>query len=193
MATCVTSQRTVTHVTSTIRLFELKAELLAHKRVKKDSPRKKMKVLLAVDDSEYSRAALRALIAQTRAPHTKVCVLHVVEFYLVDFETGMSGLETFEVLRKARIQEGKKLLTHFEKTLKHAGYSTSSVVKEGSPKASIVEFAEQWKADLILVGSHGRKGWKRLTLGSVSEAVARHACCSVEIVRRRAKRMNRKR
>jgi nucleotide-binding universal stress UspA family protein len=151
-----------------------------------------MKVLLAVDDSEYSRAAQRALMAQIRPQHTKVCVLHVVELYLVDFETGMSGLETFEAVRKARVEEGRELLTRFEKTLRRAGYSTTSVVKEGSPKGTIVEFAEQWKAHLIFVGSHGRKGWKRLTLGSVSEAVARHAGCSVQIVRVHPKRKNRK-
>jgi nucleotide-binding universal stress UspA family protein len=142
-----------------------------------------MKILLAVDDSEYSRAALRALMAQFHPQHAQVCVFHVVEFYLMDFETGMSGLETFEVLRQGRIEQGKKLLARFEKVLNHAGYSVASVVKEGSPKAAIVEFAKQWKAKLIFVGSHGRKGWKRLTLGSVSEAVARHAGCSVQIVR----------
>jgi nucleotide-binding universal stress UspA family protein len=151
-----------------------------------------MKVLLAVDDSEYSRAALRALMAQIRPQHTKVCVLHVVELHVVDLETGMSGPETFEAIRKAQIDDGKKLLTHFEKILKRTGYVTASVVKEGSPKATIVEFAAKWNANLIFVGSQGRKGWKRLTLGSVSEAVARHASCSVQIVRVHPKRMNRK-
>jgi nucleotide-binding universal stress UspA family protein len=181
----------VTYVTSTIRFIELKT-VRWHKRPKEIRRWKFMKVLLAVDDSEYSRAALRAVMAQVHPQHTQVCVFHVVEFYLVDFETGMSGLETFEVLRQGRIEEGKKLLARFDTLLKRAGYSTTSVVKEGSPKAAIVEFAERWKADLIFVGSHGRKGWKRLTLGSVSEAVARHAGCSVEIVRVHPERMNRK-
>lgn len=147
-----------------------------------------MRILLAVDDSEYSRAALRALVTQIHPQHTKVCVFHVVEFYLVDFETGMSGLESLEVLRRARIEDGRKLVARFEKILKRAGYEASPVVKGGSPKVAIVEFAEKWKPNLIFVGSHGRKGWKRLTLGSVSEAVARHASCSVEIVRIHPKR-----
>lgn len=47
----------------------------------------------------------------------------------------------------------------------------------------ILDCATEWRADLIVVGSHGRKGVTRFVLGSVSEAVARHAHCSVEIAR----------
>lgn len=46
-----------------------------------------------------------------------------------------------------------------------------------------LEQASKWGADLIVLGSHGRKGLKHFLLGSVSETVARHAICSVEIVR----------
>jgi nucleotide-binding universal stress UspA family protein len=56
---------------------------------------------------------------------------------------------------------------------------------EGQPKRRIPEEAEAWGADLIVVGSHGYGFWDRLLLGSVSQAVASHAGCSVEIVRRR--------
>ena len=54
---------------------------------------------------------------------------------------------------------------------------------DGSPKQVIVEQAEQWGADLIVVGCHGFGPVKRFLLGSVSQAVAVHAPCSVEIVR----------
>ncbi|MBI4469836.1 MAG: universal stress protein, partial [Acidobacteria bacterium] len=56
-------------------------------------------------------------------------------------------------------------------------------VLEGHPKHVIAEEAEKWGADLIIMGSHGYRGLKRLWLGSVSHAVAAHAHCSVEIVR----------
>jgi nucleotide-binding universal stress UspA family protein len=56
-------------------------------------------------------------------------------------------------------------------------------VLTGSPKRIIVEEAETWGADLIVVGSHGYRGWERLLLGSVSQAVVSHADCSVEVVR----------
>jgi nucleotide-binding universal stress UspA family protein len=56
-------------------------------------------------------------------------------------------------------------------------------VIDGSPKEEIVEEAETWGADLILIGSHGYGNVKRFMLGSVLQAVATHAPCSVEIVR----------
>jgi nucleotide-binding universal stress UspA family protein len=56
-------------------------------------------------------------------------------------------------------------------------------VLTGSARRTIVEAAEAWGADLIVVGSHGYRSWERMLLGSVSQAVAAHAACSVEIVR----------
>ena len=56
-------------------------------------------------------------------------------------------------------------------------------VVSGSPKRVILEQAEAFGADLIMVGSRGLGAWDRLLLGSVSQAVATHANCSVEIVR----------
>lgn len=61
-------------------------------------------------------------------------------------------------------------------------------VVDGSPKEMIVEEAENWGADLILIGSHGYGSVKRFMLGSVSQAVATHAPCSVEIVRAMSER-----
>jgi nucleotide-binding universal stress UspA family protein len=59
----------------------------------------------------------------------------------------------------------------------------------GSPKGVIVDEAESWNADLIVVGSHGYPTWERLLLGSVSQAVVSHAKCSVEVVRLPAQKM----
>jgi nucleotide-binding universal stress UspA family protein len=53
----------------------------------------------------------------------------------------------------------------------------------GTAKRVIIDEAEKWKADLIVVGSHGYPAWERLLLGSVSQAVVSHAKCSVEVVR----------
>jgi nucleotide-binding universal stress UspA family protein len=58
---------------------------------------------------------------------------------------------------------------------------------EGSPKNNLLTEAEHWGADLVVVGSHGRGAVGRFLLGSVSHALALHAPCSVEIVRRRMK------
>jgi nucleotide-binding universal stress UspA family protein len=59
----------------------------------------------------------------------------------------------------------------------------STEVLRGSPKHAIIEEAERWGADLIVVGSHGYSALERFLLGSVSQSIAHHAKCSVEIVR----------
>jgi nucleotide-binding universal stress UspA family protein len=71
-----------------------------------------------------------------------------------------------------------KLKTITDKTLK-----ISSEIIQGSPAQVIVDEAEHWGADLIIMGSRGLGVWNRLLLGSVSNAVVHHAKCSVEVVR----------
>jgi len=53
----------------------------------------------------------------------------------------------------------------------------------GPPRVVILDEAESWGADLIVVGSHGYRAWERFLLGSVSQSIVSHAECSVEVVR----------
>jgi nucleotide-binding universal stress UspA family protein len=138
-----------------------------------------MKILLAIDHSKYSEAALHALIDQVRSEGTEVAVLHVMEVSLADFESRVK----FEATRTARLEQAHGLVERFVAELKQAGYAAKPVVEEGDAKDSIIGFAERWTPDVIFVGSHGRRTLRRFTLGSVSYAVARHAPCSVQIVR----------
>lgn len=138
-----------------------------------------MKILLTVDHSHYSEVAAHALIAQIRTQGTEITVLHVIELSLADFESR----QTFESSRRARREAAQELADRFAAELKEAGYASQPVVEEGDAKEAILNFAERWRPDVIFIGSHGRRAFKRLTLGSVTEAVARHANCSVEIVR----------
>jgi len=74
-------------------------------------------------------------------------------------------------------------------TLKSKGNKNISVdaqIMPGPPRSVILDEAEDWGADLIVVGSHGYRAWERFLLGSVSQAVVSHAKCSVEVVRCRA-------
>jgi nucleotide-binding universal stress UspA family protein len=70
-----------------------------------------------------------------------------------------------------------------EQVLASAGLKATVAVLSGNPKEVILEESKKWNADLIVVGSHGRHGFKRFLLGSVSEAVAMNAHCSVVVVR----------
>jgi nucleotide-binding universal stress UspA family protein len=81
-------------------------------------------------------------------------------------------------------------VTSAEQILASAGFQTTGEVLSGDVKKTVLEEAQKWAADLIVVGSHGRKGFKRMLLGSVSEAVAMNAHCSV-LVGRGAQRSSR--
>jgi nucleotide-binding universal stress UspA family protein len=65
----------------------------------------------------------------------------------------------------------------------HKTISLDAGLVPGSPRSAILDEAERWGADLIVLGSHGYRGWQRFLLGSVSQAVVSHAKCSVEVVR----------
>ena len=83
--------------------------------------------------------------------------------------------------------EANDLVRRSAAELLKAGFKASEAVDEGLPKTTIIERAHNWGADLIVMGSHGLTGLNRFLIGSVSEAVCRHAHCSVEVVRRKPK------
>jgi len=76
-----------------------------------------------------------------------------------------------------------ELVERVAKELRNAGFKVDAAVEVGDIRESIIDSAAEWGADLIVVGSHGRSSIQRFLLGSVAEFVARHAKCSVEIVR----------
>jgi|SRR5579864_2360009 len=147
-----------------------------------------MKVLLAIDDSDFSKAAIRLLQSKFNPRQTEVHVLHAVEPLRlaprsVGTGVGPSVPGDFVGLVEEWLDRAEALTAEAAKSLEFAGFAVTSSVVEGDAKHEILEFAGQWKPELIVLGSHGRTGFRRFLLGSVSEAVARHADCSVLIVR----------
>jgi nucleotide-binding universal stress UspA family protein len=84
---------------------------------------------------------------------------------------------------EAHRKAARRLVERGAKMLVASGFKVATEVREGDIREMIIESATDWSADLVVVGSHGQKGLPHLLLGSVAEAVARHAPCSVEIVR----------
>jgi len=143
-----------------------------------------MKILLAIDGSEYSQAAVQSVVARGGSTNTEVRVLHVLESPSALLGPEMTGYDPeFEAVWKAIQEQGKSLVMKAGDALRTAGFHVSTEVEEGNPKSQIIDVAKRWQADLIVLGSHGRKGMSRFLMGSVSEAIVRHAHCSVEIVR----------
>jgi len=146
-----------------------------------------MRVLLAIDGSKYSDAAVQSLAERGHSPDSEVKVVHVIEPLPVSPDGQVWGfaLDLTAILDE-QLKAAKELVTRAGDVLRTAGWKVSTFVGEGDPKSVIVDQAAAWNADLVVVGSHGRKGLDHFLLGSVSEAVVRHARCSVEVVRVRA-------
>jgi nucleotide-binding universal stress UspA family protein len=137
-----------------------------------------MKVLLGVDDSTFSEAAVVSVARRPWPADTAIKVVSAVEesFFTARDEPSLAQ-NPYDLARRAL----ERALATLRAQLPHV--TVTSEIITGSPKQVLVDEAEAWGADLIVVGSHGRRGLTRFLLGSVSQAVALHAPCSVEIVR----------
>lgn len=151
-----------------------------------------MKILLAVDGSACSDAAVEALARRPWPPESEVKVITAAAMPVpVGMEPWAVSPDYFEELDKSVRKAARgvidsallKLKTIADKTVK----ITTEII-QGPPGQVIVDEAEEWGADLIVMGSRGLGAWNRLLLGSVSSAVVHHAKCSVEIVRTRQTR-----
>lgn len=146
-----------------------------------------MKILIGVDGSEYSDAALDEVSQRTWPKGSQILVVHAFEMPVAPTpEVWALPPDYYEQLDRAvRTQSDAIIETAVEKLKSRLGDSVEIKSKAilGSPKRVILDEAESFKADLIVVGSHGYPTWERLLLGSVSQAVVSHAKCSVEVVR----------
>ena len=84
---------------------------------------------------------------------------------------------------REQLSQAELSAEHAAETLRAGGLKVTTRVVEAEIRTAILDVAADWQADLIVLGSHGRKGIQRFMLGSVAESVARHAPCSVLIVR----------
>ena len=112
-------------------------------------------------------------------------MVHVVEpldraFYpelTPPFPTALAEIE------RARVHAGNELVKRAVSRLQAGGYAAGGKMLRGHVRSAILDAAEKWPADMILLGCRGRTGVKRVLLGSVSDQVACQAHCSVLIVR----------
>jgi nucleotide-binding universal stress UspA family protein len=147
------------------------------------------KILLATDGSEFSERAAKSIADRPWPEGTEVEVMSVVELALGTgqalFEPPYVDTDQLELLRGEAMKRAQNAVAAAVEILSTAFPSVSesiSVLLDG-PKALIIAEAGQIGADLIVVGSHGHRGIERFLLGSVSEGVALHAHCSVEVIR----------
>lgn len=145
-----------------------------------------MKILLATDGSECSDAAARSVAARPWPPNSEVRVISVADPLTFSVEAEYGSIEEFDSRQEGSMTRAERAVRDAMKVIGGAGLKTAGATLSSYPKASIVDEAKEWGADLVVVGSHGWRGIDRILVGSVSEAVALHAHCSVEVIRDRA-------
>ena len=143
------------------------------------------KILVPLDGSAPSKAALTEATRLARACGARLRVMHVLDE--LSCTNGFETAETYcaEVLPRMR-QFGESLLEAGRAEAQAAGVPADTALREGfggSASALIVDMAASWGADLIVVGTHGRRGWNRLVMGSDAEAILRTSPVPVLLVK----------
>src|SRR4030095_4496723 len=137
-----------------------------------------VKILLAIDGSEHSARTVEALGSHPWPTGSTVRVLSVVDQVVTATpEVAIFSGEAIEAERQQLINVADELTTRFANWLCSSGLTAEKQVRRGDPKSVIIDEAEEWGADLIVVGSHGHTGIKRWLLGGVAPAVDRPAAC----------------
>lgn len=146
-----------------------------------------MKILVATDGSAYSEAAVHEVARRPWPVGTVIKVLSAVELpFIPTTETWALPDSYYSELERSEKEKAQlaldKALEHL-RTAQGAAVEIMSEMHEGRAEEVILDEADRWGANLIVLGSHGYRGFRRFLLGSVSQNVASHAKCSVEIVR----------
>jgi nucleotide-binding universal stress UspA family protein len=147
-----------------------------------------MKILIATDGSKHSKKMLTEFAGRTFAPNTKVRIISAYDrsLYMMNTDPIMGPLSEYNAIAdNYSLQSAKNAVEEAAAIVhkKRPKLSISTAAIEGPPKSVILEAAKKYRADLIVVGSHGHGAVAGFLLGSVSQAVSLHAPCSVEIVR----------
>jgi len=145
-----------------------------------------MRVLIPTDGSEHAEDALESVARRPWANGSEFLIIASPEYPVLVGEYPYYAPEQMADLTRNSRNHASESAQRGEALLAKAGLETSREVTEpkDTPAHAILGAAENWGADLIVMGSHGRRGFDRLILGSVSETVALHAPCSVEVVRK---------
>lgn len=143
-------------------------------------------IMLALDGSKISDSLVEEVINLTKGQSANVRIIHVVDESFVSY--GGPAFDYLSIIATCR-EDGEKILNNAAKKMA----SESSIKPEtsilelkplqGRVAEAIVEAAKEWPADLLVIGTHGRRGFSRLFLGSVAENIVRIATIPVLLVR----------
>jgi len=142
-----------------------------------------MKILIALDASPHSERALDFVTRMRWPPGSRAIVLSVVPPTTGTLAAPYEPAAVSEDLIVARREQLLQVVARAKGKLRGEGFCVEGRVADGDPREGLIEIAHEERVDLIVMGSHGRTGVRKLLLGSVSSHVVTHAPCSVLVVK----------
>ena len=145
------------------------------------------KILIATDGSKCSQNAVLQGMETAKLMGAKVYALYVLDkdaYIPPVLETSIHLGSNWDVTEEMLRQEGDDAIQYAKKVAADKEIDYEGVVVEGNPAHTILEFAEQNKVDMIIIGTLGKSGLERFLLGSVADKVVRHSRISVLVVKK---------
>ena len=141
------------------------------------------RILCPLDFSEFSVRAYRHALSLAEHYRSKLIAQHIVEVWRHPSASFAASASLYDEYCQSLVGNGKEQLQEFVKNHTHNQVQPELVVDQGIAPDSILSFAQEEKSELIVMGTHGLRGFDRLMLGSVTDRVMRKAICPVLAVR----------
>jgi len=139
-------------------------------------------ILCPIDFSDFSAAAYQYSLSLAEYYHSKLVALHIIEIWKYPFADYAAQEGDFANFSRAVNEGGELRLQEFVRKHSSKRIQPDVVVRQGSASDCILSFAEKNNVDGIVMGTHGRRGFDRLVLGSTTDRVVRRAACPVLVV-----------
>ena len=137
-------------------------------------------ILCPIDFSEFSTRAYHHAVSLAEHYGAKLVVQHVVELWRYPSAGFAASVDLYDQFCQSLCAKGMQQLEEFVKSNAHDGVQPELAVHDTTDAAdSVLTFAQTLKADVIVMGTHGRRGYDRLMLGSVTDRVMRRSPCPV--------------
>ena len=143
-----------------------------------------MKIMIGVDDSPHSQAAVEFVRKMTWPKGSTIQVLSVVRPVVgIYAEAYVAAPAYVEEANEEAVRFHQEIASNAERALQGTSLGVEAKILHGDPRTELVEAARVGQADLLVLGSHGRTGMTKLLMGSVASYVVTHAPCSVMVVK----------
>ena len=147
-----------------------------------------MRILITTDGSDFSRAAIEKccqMVVKPESTAIKIVSVYELTLPLDVFPSPTDFSEKLEQSAREQAEEfAEQAAAMIREYFPDSNIDLTLQIAVGAPEQILIEEAKEWNADLVVVGSHGRGFWGRLTLGSVTDSIIHHAPCSVFVVRK---------